>query len=110
MDAFVEQLANYAGRMEHETRGRCRLSAGRTLGERLVLEGTNWVNLRFFTPISLAFQMAAPSLVESGSNPCPDETGPVLAMRLLLDLPPSTPSTFVLWLTSPKCPRLFGFL
>lgn len=96
MDAFVLQLAELC--RTHSTRNKWvsvpSFSVGRTLGERLVLEGTNWANLRFVTPISLALQMAAPSLVESGSNPCPDETGPALVMRLLLDLPSSTPQYF----------------
>ena len=113
MDPFVLQLAELC--RTHSTRNKWvsvpSFSVGRTLGERLVLEGTNWANLRFVTPISLALQMAAPSLVESGSNPNrPDATGPPLVMRLLLDLPSSTPRSFALWLTSPKCPRPFGLL
>jgi len=96
MDAFIAQLAELI--RENPTRNKWvtvpSFSLGRTLGERLALEGNNWANLRFFTPISLALQMAAPSLVESGSDPSPDETGPALVMRLLLDLPSSTPQYF----------------
>jgi hypothetical protein len=47
-------------------------AAGHTLGERLALEGRNWVNLRFAVPLDLALQMAAPFLVERGINPAPD--------------------------------------
>ena len=35
---------------------------GRTLGEGLTLEGTNWLNLRFVTPLDIALRMGARSL------------------------------------------------
>lgn len=60
---------------------------GRTLGERLVREGTNWVNLRFVTPLDLATRMGAPFLVERGIDPSEDGLGPALMMRLLMELP-----------------------
>lgn len=60
---------------------------GHTLGERLVLEGTDWANLRFTTPIDLALQMAAPFLVERGVDPSSEGLGPALIMSLLLELP-----------------------
>ncbi|MDP9161437.1 MAG: PD-(D/E)XK nuclease family protein [Acidobacteriota bacterium] len=60
---------------------------GHTLGERLVLEGTNWLNLRFVTPLDLALRMGAPYLVERGIDPSEEGLGPALMMRLLLDLP-----------------------
>ena len=60
---------------------------GHTIGDRLVLEGTNWVNLRFKTPFDLALEMAAPFLVEQGLNPVSDDIGPLLIMRLLVQLP-----------------------
>ena len=67
---------------------------GRTLGERLALEGVDWVNLRFATPFSLALATAAPHLVEQGINPLADDLGPSLMMRLLMELPDGTPAHF----------------
>ena len=67
---------------------------GHTLGERLVLEGTNWANLRFTPPFDLALQMAGPFLVERGINPSPEGVGPALLMRLLAELPGSVPAYF----------------
>ena len=69
-------------------------AVGHTLAERLALEGTDWVNLRFVLPLDLALQMAAPFLVERDLNPAPDTLGPALIMRLLLELQGSTPSYF----------------
>ena len=62
-------------------------AVGRTLGERLVLEGTDWANLRFVTPLEVALYMGAPFLVERGIDPSEEGLGPALMMRLLLDLP-----------------------
>src|SRR5215831_16836708 len=59
---------------------------GRTLGDRLVLEGTDWANLRFVTPLDVALRMGAPFLVERGIDPSQEELGPALVMRLLLGL------------------------
>ncbi len=67
---------------------------GHTLGERLVLEGTNWANLRFTPPFDLALQMAGPFLVERGIDPSPEGVGPALLMRLLTELPGSVPAYF----------------
>ena len=58
-----------------------------TLGERLLLEGCNWVNLRFVTPFQLALEGAAPQLLERGIDPCPESLGPSLLQNLLLQLP-----------------------
>jgi hypothetical protein len=60
---------------------------GRTLGDRIALEGTNWLNLRFVTPLDVALRMAGPFLVERGIDPSEEGLGPALIMRLLLDLP-----------------------
>ena len=60
---------------------------GRTLGERIAREGTNWLNLRFVTPLDIALRMGAPFLVEGGIDPSGEGLGPALMMRLLLDLP-----------------------
>jgi hypothetical protein len=34
---------------------------GHTIGDRLVLAGTSWANLRFIPPLDVALQMTAPS-------------------------------------------------
>jgi ATP-dependent helicase/nuclease subunit B len=60
---------------------------GRTLGERIALAGTDWLNLRFVTPLDIALRMGAPFLVERGIDPSEEGLGPALMMRLLLDLP-----------------------
>lgn len=52
MDPFVQQLASLC--REHVTRSKWVFvpshALGRTIGERIALEGTNWLNLRFVTP------------------------------------------------------------
>ena len=60
---------------------------GRTLGERIALAGTDWLNLRFVTPLDIALRMGAPFLVERGIDPSEEGLGPALMMRLLLELP-----------------------
>ncbi len=60
---------------------------GRTIGDRLVLAGIDWANLRFVTPFEIALRMGAPFLVERGVDPSEEGLGPALVMRLLLDLP-----------------------
>ena len=89
MDPFVEQLKDCCRRFP--TRAKWVFvpthAVGHTLGERLVLEGTNWLNLRFVTPLDIALRMGAPFLVERGIDPSEEELGPVLMMRLLLELP-----------------------
>ena len=62
-------------------------AVGRVLNERLALEGTNTLNLRFVTPLDIALRMGAPFLVERGIDPSEEGLGPALIMRLLLDLP-----------------------
>lgn len=89
MDPFVEQLKECC--RQYPTRSKWVLvpthAIGHTLGERPVLEGTNWLNLRFVTPLDLALRMGAPFLVERGIEPSEEELGPALMMRLLLELP-----------------------
>jgi RecB family exonuclease len=89
MDPFVEQLKALCA--AHPTRSKWVFvpshALGRNLGDRLVLEGTNWANLRFVTPLDIALRMGAPFLVERGIDPSEEELGPALMMRLLLDLP-----------------------
>lgn len=86
---FIIQLHRLA--KEHPTTNKWVMvptnSIGWMLGERLVLEGTNWTNFRFTTPYQLALDAAAPGLIEEGLNPCPDHLGPTLLQRLLLNHP-----------------------
>jgi len=89
VDPFVAQLAHLC--TAHRTRAKWVFvpthALGRTLGDRLVLEGTDWANLRFVTPLEIALRMGAPFLVERGIDPSGEEIGPALIMRLLLGLP-----------------------
>ena len=89
MDPFVQQLASLC-RVQVT---RCKWvfvpthAVGRTIGERIALGGTNWLNLRFVTPLDIALRMGAPFLVERGIDPSEEGLGPALIMRLLLELP-----------------------
>ncbi len=89
MDLFVSQLAELC--RTERTRSKWVIvpthAIGRTLGDRLVLEGTDWANLRFVTPLDIALRMGAPFLVSRGIDPSAEGLGPALMMRLLLDLP-----------------------
>src|ERR1035438_5319116 len=89
VDPFVDQLKSLC--ITYPMRAKWvfvpRHTIGRTLGERFALEGTNWVNLRFVTPLDIALRMGAPFLVERGVHPSEEGLGPALMMRLLLDLP-----------------------
>ena len=89
MQPFVERLAELC--RAHVTRNKWVFAPthaiGRTVGEQLALGGTNWLNLRFVTPLDIALRMGAPFLVERGIDPSEDGLGPALVMRLLLDLP-----------------------
>lgn len=88
MDPFVNQLAALS--KEHVTRNKWVFvpshAIGRTFGERIALSGTNWLNLRFVTPLDIALRMGAPFLVERGIDPSEEGLGPALIMRLLLGL------------------------
>src|SRR5690348_7707240 len=87
--SFIEQLKRLCA--EHPTRAKWVFvrshAAGWTIGDRLVLGGTDWANLRFVTPLDIALRMGAPFLVERGIEPSEEDLGPALMMRLLLDLP-----------------------
>jgi RecB family exonuclease len=89
VDPFVDQLIRLC--TAYPTRAKWVLvpthAIGRTLGERIALGGTNWLNLRFVTPLDIALRMGAPFLVERGIDPSEEGLGPALMMRLLLDLP-----------------------
>ncbi len=89
MDPFTGQLIELCA--AHPTRAKWVFvpthAVGRTLGDRLVLAGTNWANLRFVTPMDVALRMGAPFLVERGIDPSEEGLGPALIMRLLLALP-----------------------
>jgi hypothetical protein len=88
-DPFIEQLASLC--RADVTRAKWVLvpthAVGRTIGERIALGGTNWLNLRFVTPLDAALRMGAPFLVERGIEPSEEGLGPALIMRLLLALP-----------------------
>jgi ATP-dependent helicase/nuclease subunit B len=96
VDPFVVQLASLC--RAQPTRPKWVFvpshALGHTLGERLAREGVVWANLRFTTPLDLALAMAAPFLVERGLDPTPHGLGPALVMRLLEDLPDTTPRYF----------------
>ncbi|MDO8476153.1 MAG: PD-(D/E)XK nuclease family protein [Candidatus Rokubacteria bacterium] len=96
MDPFASRLAELC--RTERTRAKWVVvpshALGHTLGERLALAGTSWANLRFTTPVDLALPMAAPFLVERGIDPAPDEIGPALITRLLLELPGAVPVYF----------------
>ncbi len=87
MDPFVDQLKRLCS--AYPTRSKWVFvpthAIGRTLGDRLVLEGSDWANLRFVTPLDVALRMGAPFLVERGIDPSEEGLGPALIMRLLLE-------------------------
>jgi RecB family exonuclease len=89
VDPFVDQLKHLC--VVFPTRSKWVLvpdhATGRTLGERIAREGTNWLNLRFVTPLDIALRMGAPFLVDRGIEPSEEGLGPALMMRLLLDQP-----------------------
>ena len=89
MDSFVDQLAELC--RAQVTRSKWVFvpnhAIGHTLGERIALGGTNWLNLRFVTPLDIALRMGAPFLVEGGIDPSEEGLGPALMMRLLLGMP-----------------------
>jgi hypothetical protein len=80
VDPFVDQLKRLC--IAYPTRAKWVLvpthAIGRTLGERIALEGTNWLNLRFVTPLDIALRMGAPFLVERGIDPSEEGLGPAL--------------------------------
>jgi hypothetical protein len=88
VEPFVAQLANLCA--AHRTRAKWVFvpshALGWTLGDRLVLEGNDWANLRFVTPLDIALRMGAPFLVDRGIDPSQEGLGPALVMRLLLGL------------------------
>jgi hypothetical protein len=71
---FVDQLADLS--RQHVTRAKWVFvpahGVGHTIGERIALGGTNWLNLRFVTPLDVALRMGAPFLVERGIEPAHD--------------------------------------
>ena len=89
MEPFVEQLRAICA--AYPTRAKWVFvpthAVGRTLGDRLVVQGTDWANLRLVTPLDIALRMGAPFLVERGIDPSEEGLGPALIMRLLLALP-----------------------
>jgi len=83
MDPFLDQLASLC--LDHPASSKWVIvpnhALGHMLGDRLALEGTSWVNLRFKTPFDLALETAAPFLVDRGINPIAEDVGPTLIMR-----------------------------
>jgi hypothetical protein len=92
LDTFVNQLKSLC--VVYPTRAKWVFvpthAIGRTIGERMVLEGTDWVNLRFVTPLDLALRMGAPFLVERGIHPSEEGLGPALMMACHGPLPQRT--------------------
>jgi len=88
-DPFIQQMADLVKAMPTANKWIVipHQELGWMLGERLVLEGCNWVNLRFITPFQLALEGAAPDLLAEGFNPCPEGLGPSLVHHLLTCLP-----------------------
>jgi hypothetical protein len=59
-DPFVDQLAALCRAYPTRAKGAGHTHAlGRTVGERIALEGTSWLNLRFVTPLDIALRMGA---------------------------------------------------
>lgn len=107
-DPFVRQLARLA--RAHPTTNKWILVPSSALGwllaERLVLEGSDWLNLRFTTPFKLAWEAAGPDLLAEGWRLFPDNWGPILLRRLLVDHP-LAPMADQAWRTLQEC-RLAG--
>jgi hypothetical protein len=86
-DPFLQQLAELVH--NERTANKWILvptnDVGWMLSERLVREGTNWINLRFTTPFALALDAAAPGLIERNIDPCPDLLGPSLLQSILAE-------------------------
>ena len=96
MRPFVDHLAQLC--RDHPTTAKWVIvpthALGHTLGDRLALDGTDWINLRFKTPVDLALETAAPILVDRDIDPVAEDIGATLVMRLLLELPATVPSYF----------------
>ena len=88
MDPFIAQLAALC--RAEPMRAKWVLvpshAMGRMIGERLVREGTNWVNLRCTTPYALAFRMAGPALASGGLRPMHPSRGAVIVDECLATL------------------------
>ena len=69
LDPFVDQLKHLC--VAYPTRAKWVFvpthAIGRTLGERIVLEGTDWLNLRFVTPLDIALRWGRRSLSNAAS-------------------------------------------
>lgn len=96
MDVFLQQIVALC-RQERTTAKWVLfrdLRQAHTVAERVVRDGTDWVNLRCETLYRLALDVAAPFLLEAGVDPRPEGLGPALALRLLEDLPDRVPRHF----------------
>jgi hypothetical protein len=71
IDPFVTQLAHLCA--TQRTRVKWVFvpthALGRTLGERIALAGTDWLNLRFVTSLDMALRMGAPFWSTGTSTP-----------------------------------------
>ncbi len=76
--AFVAQLAGLTRSHSYQNKWVLVPSqeVGWTLAERLLLEGHNWVNFRFQTPLQLALEAAGPAFWSQGIEACPAGLGP----------------------------------
>ncbi|MBS2039598.1 PD-(D/E)XK nuclease family protein [bacterium] len=76
--SFVQQLAELTRTYPYHNKWVLVPSheVGWTLAERLLLEGHNWLNLRFQTPLQLALDSAGPYLWAQGIEACPRQLGP----------------------------------
>jgi ATP-dependent helicase/nuclease subunit B len=104
MDVFFNQVAELC-RSERTAPKWVLLRNARlayTLAERVVREGTDWVNLHCQTLFHLALDLAAPYLLESGIDPAPEGLGPGLMTSLLAALPAQTPGHFRPLLEQPR--------
>jgi ATP-dependent helicase/nuclease subunit B len=62
------------------------MAVGKTLADRLALDGYAWANLRFQTASDLALRIAGPALSTAGKLVLKDGIGPALTLQLLLNL------------------------
>lgn len=96
MDVFFEQILELC-RVERTAPKWVLVRDGRqahALAERVVREGTDWVNLRCQSLGRLAVELAGPFLLEAGLDPSPEGLGPALALKLLEELPAQVPPHF----------------
>ncbi len=91
MEALYRQLIRLT--QEQPTRPRWIIvpatAVGKTLADRLALDGYAWANLRFQTASDMALRIAGPALSTAGKLLLKDGIGPALTLQLLLNLGPT---------------------